>query len=381
MKLYALVLLTLSCYTYSYSIISSSSFETINLSGEKCIVSYEAQLDFHKFNQDSNYVWMQYSYAPEYSASFQQEASEYFTRGYNNMTTPNFRSSNSHIINECKNESLVKIPKEMYESFDLGSYYSKWDTRKSLSERIVLNQKVLVYIHPSKYFFGKAQLEGLNKLVDLSKDLSIYSILVMDKKSADFSQRRQAQYIVQADQVDSTYISSSGAHEIKFSDLNELYLAGGNLGRCLCDALRSSIYHSKNTQNLKIYLVSDAIYLYRSLLEGITEVDTSASSHYTLDEVVNKLTDLQLAELLRVKVFSIKPKAKHFSIQWDYLHSEGDFCAHQRSTDHVVDASLFQISIWNKDKKLVSQFGSNNPKAKKLDVYITDSSLIEKDNF
>lgn len=128
----------------------------------------------------------------------------------------------------------------------------------------LIKSKNLIWLgHSTQFWDGedRSSFNGTRNLIEFAKKHDLFTVATIAPAMLSNSNFFPLHYFTQ-NETDLIIESVAGGHRLKMPNLENIFFAGGNLNRCLCEGIRDvaiSVYQN-STKDLNIYLVTDSIY-------------------------------------------------------------------------------------------------------------------------
>jgi hypothetical protein len=131
---------------------------------------------------------------------------------------------------------------------------------------------VVFFSHATSFWdWDSSSLAGTRRLLEFARENAITTIAAVHGGALQSASVAE-QYFIRGSEVNYVVVSEAGQHKLSFPNARNIYLAGGNLTLCLCEAIRDTVRGTVATSEaLNIILVKDAIYDWDSGLDPITQ--------------------------------------------------------------------------------------------------------------
>lgn len=115
--------------------------------------------------------------------------------------------------------------------------------------------------HATSFWDNGKTKDTTTSLVQLSRNYPITTVATVSDVMQEEPLARN-HYFVDKD-IDYVVLSRAGQHSLQFPNAKNIFFAGGNLGRCLCEGIRDlarGVVFSNNFNSVNFYMIRGAIY-------------------------------------------------------------------------------------------------------------------------
>ncbi len=127
----------------------------------------------------------------------------------------------------------------------------------------VTDRNLILIGHSTAFWdFTRKTEPATRHLIELGKQYGINRVATVAPQMMTDSYLAGLHYFNQSD-VNLVIESRAGNHRLVLPNLENIFIVGGNLNRCLCEGVRDvaiGLYESTNFKTVNIYLISDGIY-------------------------------------------------------------------------------------------------------------------------
>lgn len=141
----------------------------------------------------------------------------------------------------------------------------------------------LVYLHGHDYAVfshatsfwdqDRSSYAGVRNLLAFARAKNLYTINSVSTDALTDSENA-SQYFVRPGETQFVLASFAGQHKLRIPTARNIYISGGNLTLCLCEAVRDFVRGSKISKRvipLNLHLVYDAIYDWDATLDPVLD--------------------------------------------------------------------------------------------------------------
>ena len=130
----------------------------------------------------------------------------------------------------------------------------------------------VIFSHSSSFYDqDSSSAAGVRALLKFAQKFNIETIASVDSDAVNIKESAK-NYFITDDEVNYVLLSEAGQHKLSFPNASRIYLAGGNLALCLCEAMRDVVRGVKwdRIEPFRLILVKDAIYDWSKNYDPIT---------------------------------------------------------------------------------------------------------------
>lgn len=136
------------------------------------------------------------------------------------------------------------------------------------AKRVLEGSNYIIISHATSYWDKDSSSRlGVQNLIQFGKDKRVPIIALVHEEAAK-NKKSAKKYFIKDRQADLVVASTAGQHRLEFPRAHKIFISGGNLTLCLCEAIRDTA-RKASEKDIEIFLVRDAIYDYKRMYDPI----------------------------------------------------------------------------------------------------------------